>query len=104
MTIIAIFTSSSIATGISDIHQHAYHTCGAGSRPYYILQIALGFLPYFIRFCQSMRAYSDTKNTVYLWNALKYGMSLTVTGLAVALNAAKISGASGQVRNRHHGF
>ena len=89
------FSSSSL--GISDVRQHAYHTCGSGSRFYYTLQITLGFLPYFIRFCQSIRAYLDTKNSNHLWNALKYFLSLTVTGLAVAHTAAMTTGL-GEVR------
>mmetsp|Transcript_9411 Transcript_9411/g.9214 ORF Transcript_9411/g.9214 Transcript_9411/m.9214 type:complete len:637 (+) Transcript_9411:167-2077(+) len=68
-----------------------YHTCGAGSPSFYLLTICLGFLPYFIRLCQSFRAYNDTKNTKNLWNALKYTLSLMVTGLA-ALRTASFSG------------
>ena len=83
--------SLSVTLGASDSRQHAYHTCGAGSRRYYILQIALGFLPYFIRLCQSIRAYKDTKDVRNLFNGLKYLLSMTVTGLAVA-HTASING------------
>ena len=86
-----------ISKGDSDSRQHAYHTCGAGSRSYYTLQIALGFLPYFVRLCQSFRAYADTKQTKHLFNALKYSLSLSLTALAVAHQAARSGGPSGEV-------
>ena len=56
----AAFMRSPDDLGPYDLKPHAYYTCGAGNRRYYMLQILLGFLPYFIRFCQCTRAYHDT--------------------------------------------
>jgi EXS family len=96
---IFFFFCNLFSTGASDSRQHAYHTCGAGSSSYYILQRALGFLPYFIRLCQSFRAYADTKQRKHLFNALKYSLSLSLTALAVAHQAAR-SGLPGEVESR----
>jgi hypothetical protein len=73
--------------GPYDLKPHAYYTCGAGNRRYYSIQIVLLFLPYFIRLCQSLRAFRDSKHSKHLWNGLKYFLSLMVTGLAFTRKA-----------------
>lgn len=65
-------------------HMHAYDTCGAGSTTYVWLQNLFSFCPFYIRFMQSLRSWVDSGDSKHVYNALKYALSLSVTGLALA--------------------
>jgi hypothetical protein len=58
--------------------------CGAGSPVYAWLLTLLSFAPYYIRLMQSMRGWADTGEIRHLFNAWKYTLSLSVTGLALS--------------------
>jgi hypothetical protein len=63
---------------------HAYYTCGKGNTVYFIIQLLLAFAPFWIRTLQCFRQYYDSNysNTNTLFNALKYFISMSLTGLA----------------------
>jgi len=63
---------------------HSYSTCGEGSPMYSWFLSLLSFAPYYIRLMQSIRSWVDTGETRHMFNAWKYVLSLSVTGLALA--------------------
>jgi hypothetical protein len=83
--------SANEAEELAQNRQHSYNLCGAGYPPYYALQVALAFFPYYLRLCQSLRAFVDTGEMKHVGNALKYSMSLAVTGLATLLSSMDAS-------------
>jgi hypothetical protein len=79
------------AEEIMNKRQHSYYVCGAGNPPFYVLQVALSLFPYYLRLCQSLRAYVDTGEFKHMGNALKYSMSLLVTGLSTTISSMDAS-------------
>lgn len=71
----------------TDNHLHDYYTCGMGNRVYLIIQILLGLFPFYIRFCQCLRAFVDQGYYRHLFNMIKYLLSLSVMSLATAMKS-----------------
>lgn len=69
-------------TWTSDSKPHAYETCGNGSSVFVFWRVLLSLLPYYLRLMQSLRSYYGSRRLKYLFNALKYFMSMTVGILA----------------------
>jgi hypothetical protein len=67
-----------------DPRMHAYNTCGGGSPIYSFCQLILACLPFHIRLWQCIRAYVESGIQRHLLNAIKYCITLLLTGLAIA--------------------
>lgn len=71
---------------------HGYGTCGDGNRYYLVLSVFMSLFPFYIRFCQCVRAYIlEGRESRQIFNSFKYALSLTVSILSSAIHYSAVN-------------